>query len=110
MSFFKELNTEILKYGKKFINNTEIVAQIAKFNIDIKKKKREIVKIKVEIGDYIVEQYNKKVQPDDDIMQLKIEKINNINSEIDHLKIEIESFKSQLWESESKKEDTNNPS
>ena len=113
MSIFKELNTEILKYSKKFINKTEIVAQIAKLNIDIKKKSREIVKIKIEIGDCVIEQYGQydiKDQSVDDRIQLKVEKINIINSEIDHLKIEIESLKSQLWESESKNEDINNPS
>ena len=109
MSFFKELTTDLLKYGKKFINKSNILAQVANIKIDIEKKKREIVKIKVEIGNYIIEQHDKNEQPATDIMQSKIERINIIKSEIDHKNIEIESLKSQLWESESKNEDIDNP-
>ena len=112
MSFFDKLSADMVKYSKKFVNKTDIVAQIAKLNIDIKKKNREIVKIKIEIGDYVLEQYDKTDKVIDDILQSKIEKINTIKSELDHIKIKIESLKSQLWESESKmtkNEDINNP-
>jgi len=107
MSFFQELRADMLKYSKKFINKTDIVAQIAKLNIDSEKKKREIVKIKIVIGDYIVEQYAKNDQLADDIIQSKIEKINTIKTDIDHIKIKIDTLKSQLWESESNESESN---
>jgi hypothetical protein len=109
MSFFKELSTEVVNLSKKSINKADILAQIAKFKIEIEKKKREIVKIKVEIGDYIIEQHDKNEHPDTDVMQSKIERIVIIKSEIDHKNIEIGSLKSQLWESKSKNEDIDNP-
>jgi len=105
MSFFEKLSTDMAKYGKKIINKTDIVAQIAKLNIDIKKKDREIVKIKIGIGDHILEQWDKKDRLIDDVLQSKVEKIKKIKSEIDDIKIKIESLKSQLWESEPKNED-----
>ena len=110
MSFFKELSSDVVKYSKKIAIKTDILAQIAKLNIDIKKKNREIVKIKVEIGDYIVTEYDKKYQLNDNILHAKVDKINIIKSEIDHINIKIESLKSQLWESEPKNEDINNSS
>ena len=107
MSFFKEISTEMLKYSKKFVNKTDILTQLAKLNIDIEKKKREIVKVKIQIGDHIIEQYDKNDQPLDDVLQSKIEKVSGIKFEMDQIKIKIESLKSQLWESESKNEENN---
>jgi HD-like signal output (HDOD) protein len=69
MSFFEKLSADMLKYSKKFVNKTDIVAQIAKLNIDIKKKDREIVKAKIEIGDYILEHWDRKDQLIDNILK-----------------------------------------
>jgi len=118
MSFLKDLSTDMLKYSKKFVNKTDILTQLAKLNIDVEKKKREIVKVKIQIGDHIIEQYDKNDKPLDKILQSKIEKINEIKYEIALIKNKIESLKSQLWESESenddsmlnKNEDIDNPS
>ena len=110
MSFFKDFSTDMLKYSKKVVNKTDILAQLAKLNIDVEKKKREIVKVKTHIGDYIVEQHDKNEKPLDDVLQVKIDAINEIKSEMDKIKIKIESLKTQLWASESKNADTNDPS
>ena len=108
MSFIKDFSNEMFKYSKKVANKTDILAQLAKLNIDVEKKKREIAKTKTQIGDHVVEQHDKNEQPLDDVLQSKIKRINEIRSEMDQLKIKIESLKSQLWESEEQKEDINN--
>ena len=108
MSLIKDFSTEMFKYSKKVVNKTDILAQLAKLNIDVEKKKREITKTKTQIGDYIVEQHDKNEQPNEDILQSKIEKISEIRSEMDQIKNKIESLKSQLWEAESKNKESSN--
>jgi len=98
MGFFKELSKYIVKYGEIAINKTEILAQLAKLKIEIKKREMGIENVKIEIGDYVINQFEKKEPVSDDVIKFKIDNMNSFKQGIDELKIKLESTKTTLWE------------
>ncbi len=105
MGFFKELSKYIVKYGEIAINKTEILAQLAKLKIEIKKREMGIENVKIEIGDYVINQFEKKEPVSDDVIKFKIDNMNSFKQGIDELKIKLESTKTTLWETPAENKD-----
>ncbi len=98
MGFFKELSKYLVKYGEIAIGKAEILAQLAKLKIEVKKREMGIEQIKIEIGDYVIDQYEKKEQISDDVIKFKIDNMKIFKQGIDELKIKLEKVKIELWE------------
>jgi len=98
MGYFNELSKYLVKYGEIAITKTEVLAQMAKLKIEIKKRDMEIEKVKIEIGEYVVEQFDKQEQISNDVIKFKIDHMNTFKQGIDELKVKYESTKSSLWE------------
>ncbi len=98
MGFFKELSKYLVKYGEIAINKAEILAQLAKLKIEVKKREMGIEQIKIEIGDYVINQFEKKEAISDEVIKFKIDSMNVFKQGIDELKIKLESVKTSLWE------------
>lgn len=105
MGFFKELSKYIVKYGEIAINKTEILAQLAKLKIEIKKREMGIENVKIEIGDYVINQFEKKEPVSDDVIKFKIDNMNSFKQGIDELKTKLESTKTTLWETPAENKD-----
>jgi hypothetical protein len=104
MGFLKELNRYFLKFGEIAIKKTEIAAQLAKVKIDIKNREMEIEKVKIEIGDYVINRFEEKEQISNDVIKLKIDTMNSFKQGIDELKSRFETLKSELFSSSANKE------
>ncbi len=109
MGFFKELSRYMVKYGEIAITKTEILAKLAKLKIEVKKREMEIEKIKIEIGEYVIAQFEKKDKISDDVIRFKIDSMNSFKQGIDELKIKLESVKTELWETKSEDKDGKQP-
>lgn len=107
MGFWKEFNRYFVKYGEIALKKTEILAQLAKLKIEIKKRDMGIETIKIEIGDYVINQYDKNEAISDDVIKQKIKEINVFKDGIIELRTRYETVKNQLWETgtENKKEE-----
>jgi len=105
MSFFKELSRYMVKYGEIAINKTEILAKIAKLKIEIKKREMGIENVKIEIGEYVISQFEKKDPISDDVIKFKIDSMNSYKQGIDELKIKLETVKTELWEVKTENQD-----
>lgn len=105
MGFLKELNRYLVKYGEIALNKTEILAKLAKLKIEVKKREMEIEKIKIEIGEYVINQFEKKDQISDDVIKFKIDNMNSFKQGIDELKINLETIKTELWGTKTENQD-----
>lgn len=105
MGFLKELSRYMVKYGEIAINKTEILAKLAKLKIEIKKREMEIEKVKIEIGEYVISQFEKKEQISDDVIKFKIDNMNSFKQGIDELRINLETVKTELWETKTENQD-----
>lgn len=98
MDFLKEISRYVVKYGEIALNKTEILARMAKLKIEIKKREIEIEKVKAEIGEYVINQFENKTAISEDVIKLKIDSLNSFKNGIDELKLQFESLKTKLWE------------
>jgi hypothetical protein len=105
MGFLNELSKYLVKYGEIALNKTEILAQMAKLKIEIKKREMGIDQIKIEIGEYVIAQFQKKEQISDEVLKFKIDSMNGFKQGIDELKINLETVKTKLWEAPSENKD-----
>jgi len=98
MGFLKEMSKYLVKYGEIAINKTEILAQMAKLKIEIKKREMEIERVKIEIGEYVIDQFEKNEPVSSDVIKFKIDNMNSFRQGIGELKVNLESVKTKLWE------------
>jgi hypothetical protein len=105
MGFLKELSRYMVKYGELAINKTEILAKLAKLKIEIKKREMEIEKVKIEIGEYVISQFEKKEQISDDVIMFKIDNMNSFKQGIDELRLNLETVKTELWETKTENQE-----
>ena len=105
MGFLKELSSYMVKYGEIAINKTEILAKLAKLKIEIKKREMEIEKVKIEIGEYVISQFEKKEQISDDVIKFKIDNMNSFKQGIDELRLNLETVKTELWETKTENQE-----
>ena len=96
MNIWKEIRETLLKFGEIILTKTEILTQMAKYKIAIKNKETEIDKIRSEIGDYTIIQVEQKERIDEEIVKLKIGKINEIRQEIESLNEKYNAAKVEL--------------
>jgi hypothetical protein len=99
MGFLKEVSQFVIKYGEIALNKTEIFTQMVKVRIEIKKREMEIDKIKIEIGEYTIRQYERKDEINDDAVKPMVDRIYFAEKIIEELRIKLENIKSQLQES-----------
>jgi len=109
MSIWTEMKETLLSVSATAVNKTEIMAQMAKCRINIKSRESEIDKVLIEIGEYTVSQIEKNEDVKSDLLLEKIEKVNNIRSEIGELTALYDELKSNMKkkkESEPENEET----
>ncbi len=109
MGYLNEFNKYLVKYGEIAINKTETLAQLAKLKIEIKKRDLEIDRVKLEIGEYVIEQFEKQEQISSDVIKFKIDHMNIFRQGIEELKDKYESKKSSLWDVPASNQQENKP-
>ena len=100
MGFLKEINRLMIKYGEIALTKTDILVQMVKLKIEIKKKIMEIDKIKLETGDYVISQYEKNKPVDEDVIKAMVSRIKNACFGLEELQTRLESIKLQLRDNE----------
>ncbi|HOP29812.1 MAG TPA: hypothetical protein PKZ64_09585 [Spirochaetota bacterium] len=96
MNLWKEIKEFLLKFSEVILTKTDILSQMAKSRIAIKRKEEEINKIRIETGDYTIFQIKQKESIDEDVINQKIEAINRIKKEIEELTEKFNDAKSKL--------------
>ena len=96
MNLWKEIKEFLLKFSEVILTKTDILSQMAKSRIAIKRKEEEINKIRIETGDYTILQIEQKESIDEDVINQKIDAINRTKKEIEELTEKFNDAKSKL--------------
>jgi hypothetical protein len=99
MGIFKDAGESILKYGEIIVNKTEEYTKIAKYTFDIKKLEGDEEKIKIKIGDLIIDKLDRGEKEFD----LKDEEIGTFYNEILSISEKIKSIKAEIEEEKKSK-------
>jgi hypothetical protein len=96
MGIFKDAGESLLKYGEIIVNKTEEYTKIAKHTFDIKKLEGDEEKIKIKIGDLVIDKLDKG-EKGVDLKEKEIsalyDEIITIREKITSIKVEIEKEK-----------------
>jgi hypothetical protein len=101
MGIFKDAGESLLKYGEIIVNKTEEYTKIAKHTFDIKKLEGDEEKIKIKIGDLVIDKFEKGEKGID----LKDKEISALYDDIIAIREKIKSIKAEI-EKEKKGEST----
>lgn len=105
MGFLKEINQFMIKYGEIALTKTDIFVQMVKLKIEIKKKMMEMDKIKLDAGDYVISQYEKKIQIDENVIEAMACRFRNAGHGLEELQARLDGIKLQLRENGSELKD-----
>ncbi len=96
MSIWKEIREKIYKFGDTALDKAEILTKMGKYKFAIKNKEGEIDTMRMEIGDYSISQIEKNESINEEIIRLKIEKMNEIRKQVEELQNEYNEIKAKL--------------
>lgn len=92
MGIFKDAGESLLKYGEIIVNKTEEYTKIAKHTFDIKKLEGDEEKIKIKIGDYIIN----KLEKGEFNADLKDKEISALYDDVVGIRNKIKSIKAEI--------------